>query len=251
MPVLQSALRRIGSPWYKPAPFRIFMDQSSLAANPALWHSIEVALGESEYFLLLASSTAAQSTWVQKELDWWLEHRSIETLIILITEGEVVWSDGNHDFDWERTTALSPRLRGQFHEEPFYVDLRWARGQTKLSLRQPHFRSMILEIAPPLYGKSREALDDADVRQYRSARRAVLFGVVALAALTLATGVAAYLARRARNLADCRQLAGQANAHLDDQLDLALLLGIENSRLPNCVEGESASCLRACNTGPT
>jgi len=240
VPILQSALRRIGNPWYKPAPFNIFMDQSSLSANPALWHSIETALTESEYFLLMASPTAAQSAWVQRELDWWLEHRSVETLIILITDGEVVWSDADHDFDWKHTTALSQRLRGQFKEEPFYVDLRWARNEKKLSLRQPHFRSMILEIAPPLYGKSRESLEDEEVRHYRSARRAVILGAIALVGLMLATGVAAYLAHLDRNLADCRQLSGQVTASLDSRLDLALLLGIESSHLANCVEGRSA-----------
>jgi WD40 repeat protein len=188
----------------------------------------------------MASPTAARSTWAERELDWWLEHRSVETIIILITDGEVAWSDSKRDFDWDSTTALSPRLRGQYRDEPFYVDLRWTRGEKNLSLREPRFRSTILEIAPPLYGKSREVLDDEDTRQYRSARRAVILGGLALVGLTVATGIAVYVARRDRNLANCRQLAGQATSYLDDRLDLALLLGIESSRLANCVEGRSA-----------
>ncbi len=59
-PALQSALRRIGTPWYRRAPFRIFLDNSSLSANPALWPAIESALGESEYLLLLASTLSAR-----------------------------------------------------------------------------------------------------------------------------------------------------------------------------------------------
>ena len=199
-----------------------------------------MALGESEYFLLLASPAAAQSTWAERELDWWLEHRSVDTIIILITDGEVAWSDSKHDFDWDLTTALSPKLRGKFRDEPLYVDLRWVRGEKNLSLRQPRFRKAILDIAPPLYGKSREQLDDEDVRHYRSARRGVILGVLALVGLTLATGAATYFARKNRNLANCRQLAGQVTTYLDDRLDLALLLGVESSRLANCVDGRSA-----------
>jgi len=51
---------------------RVFRDKTSLAMTPELWPSIEKALSESEYFLLLASPQAAQSQWVQQEVDWWL-----------------------------------------------------------------------------------------------------------------------------------------------------------------------------------
>jgi hypothetical protein len=35
----------------------------------------------------------------------------------IIACGEIVWLAGDRDFDWQQTTALSVRLRGQFHEE--------------------------------------------------------------------------------------------------------------------------------------
>ena len=40
------------------------------------------SLGESEYFLLLASPQAAASNWVQQEVAFWLQHRSPGTLLI-------------------------------------------------------------------------------------------------------------------------------------------------------------------------
>jgi hypothetical protein len=189
-PTLQSAIRRIGKPWYRRAPFRIFLDNSSLSVNPALWEAIEKALEQSEYLLLLASQHSAQSEWVELELDWWLSHRTADTILILVTEGEIVWRPGDRDFDWQQTTALSIRLRGQFHEEPLYVDLRWARTEKSLSLRQARFRNAVLQIAPPLCGKSREDLDDEDTRQYRSARRMAAVAIFALVALLLAVMIA-------------------------------------------------------------
>ena len=58
-PALQSALHRFVKPWYRLRTIRVFRDKTSLSANPALWPSIEMALNDSEYFLLLASPEAA------------------------------------------------------------------------------------------------------------------------------------------------------------------------------------------------
>jgi hypothetical protein len=66
---LQSSLSRFAKPWYRLRSMRIFRDETSLSANPALWHSIEQALGESDYFLLLACPLSAQSGWVQQEVN--------------------------------------------------------------------------------------------------------------------------------------------------------------------------------------
>src|SRR5215510_4263044 len=113
-PALQSALHKFAKPWYKLRAMRVFRDKTSLAMTPELWPSIERALKESEYFLLLASPQAAQSQWVQQEVDWWLQHRSADTLFIVLTEGEVSWNRSAGDFDWTRTTALPLNLQARF-----------------------------------------------------------------------------------------------------------------------------------------
>jgi WD40 repeat protein len=246
-PALQSALRRIGTPWYQRASFRIFLDNSSLSANPALWQAVETALGQSEYLLLCASTLSARSAWVKKEIDWWLAHRKADNILLLVTEGEIAWHPGERDFDWQQSTALNPELRGQFKDEPLWVDLRWARSENNLSLRNQRFRSAVLQIAPPLYGKQREDLDDADTRQSKSAQRLAAVGIIALASLLV--GIAFSLrsarhqgqaAQQQRSVADCRELAGKAMDALDTRLDLALLLSVEDSRHSSCIEGRGA-----------
>jgi hypothetical protein len=67
-PTLQSALHRFAKPWHRLRAMRVFRDQTGLGVTPALWGSIQKALQESEYFLLLASPRAAQSAWVDREL---------------------------------------------------------------------------------------------------------------------------------------------------------------------------------------
>src|SRR3981189_1540482 len=90
---LQSAVQKLGKPWYRRRALRIFRDNTSLAAAPQLLPTIERALGESRYFILLASPEAAASKWVNKEVAHWLDHNSIDTLLIGVTDGELTWNE--------------------------------------------------------------------------------------------------------------------------------------------------------------
>jgi MTH538 TIR-like domain (DUF1863) len=65
--------------WYRRRALRIFRDDTSLSATPSLWPSIEHALGQSRFLILLASPEAATSPWVRKEIAFWLEHKSADT----------------------------------------------------------------------------------------------------------------------------------------------------------------------------
>lgn len=89
---LRSVLQGIGRPWWRLRSLNVYLDASSLSANPDMWAAIEKALSESRYLVLLASPEAAASPWVEKEVRWWLEHKSKDTLLIASTEGSLKWS---------------------------------------------------------------------------------------------------------------------------------------------------------------
>ena len=146
---LHSALHRFAKPWYKLRALNVFRDTTNLAVNPNLWSTIQRALGESEYFVFFASEEAAQSFWVQRELDYWVTHRRLDHLLIVLTDGDLVWDRTLADFDWTRTTALPQMLAGKLHDEPLYLDLRWARTAEHLSLRHPRFRDAVADLAAP------------------------------------------------------------------------------------------------------
>ena len=57
---------------------------------------------------------------------WWLEHKSAERILILLTDGELIWDASAGDFDWRRTTAVSRIIERRFGDEPLHVDLGWA-----------------------------------------------------------------------------------------------------------------------------
>jgi WD40 repeat protein len=209
--LLRQGLHKFSKPWYKMRALRIFTDRASLAPTAALWSSIKAALNESEHLILLASPNAAASRWVTRELEWWLQHRSIDSLIIVLTEGDVAWDAAAGDFDWSRTSSLSRTLEGKFKDEPLHVDFRWGRYESDLSLRHSRFRQVILDIASPLHGKPKDELDGQDVRQHRQLKAvAWIAGVLLLLLSAVSATTAVRAIRNARLAEERRNLAQEA-----------------------------------------
>jgi len=119
---LQLELERYGKPWYRQRRLRVFRDKANLAASPELWKTIVEALSRSEWLILMASPEAAASEWVSKEVEWWIQHRSPDRILIALVDGEIAWT--RDDFDWNRTTALPDQLAGVFRSEPHWIDVR-------------------------------------------------------------------------------------------------------------------------------
>jgi len=246
-PALQSALHRFAKPWYRLRAIRVFRDKTSLSLTPALWPSIEKALSDSEYFILMASPDAAASHWVQQEADYWLKHRSIEKFLIVLSDGVLAWDRSTESFNGSETTALPPNLQNAFANEPFYLDLRWARSEDHLSLHNPTFRESIAELAAPLHGRPKDEMIGEDVRQYRRTKQLAWSAILTLLALTVTSVVAAYFAVQQRNTAEqqrkmaenrlqmalARDLAGQATIVQQEAgrlLPRSMLLAVESLR---------------------
>jgi WD40 repeat protein len=198
-PALQTGLERFAKPWYRLRALRIFRDKTGLAVTPKLWGSIQKALESTEYFILLASPTAAESKWVRREIEFWLENHSTDHLLIVLTNGEIAWDSQQGDFDWSKTDALPRLLEKKFKGEPNYLDLRWARADTDLSIRRPRFLDAIAAIAATLRNVPLDDLIGEDVAHYRTTRKLLSFTVVALLLLTLSALYAAYLSNQARS----------------------------------------------------
>ena len=231
-PALQAGLQSLAKPWYRRRALRVFRDKSSLSASPELWPAIEGALSQAGHFVLVASPEAAASRWVDQEVRWWREHRSHETVLIALTDDELRWDDERGDFD--AAAPIPPALRGWFPREPLWVDLRWARGEQHVSMRNPRFRDCVGELAAPLHGLPKDELIGEDISQHRRTLRLVR-GAVALLVLLLAVavvgGIVALVQRNnARNqseLAVAGQVAATSVANLADRLDVAQLLAAE------------------------
>lgn len=238
---LQSGLHRFAKPWYRLRALRVFRDEASLAADPALRVALTRALDGAEWFLLLASPSAAASEWVALEVEYWCRHRPVERLLIVLADGAIEWDEEAGGFDWNRTDALPASLRGALDHEPRFVDLTWGRDIADLSLRNPVFAAAVADIAAPLHDRPKDELLGEDVRQHRRVRRMTGVAILTLSVLLVAAVVAALVALEQRETAQnerdratqqeriavSRQLAAEATAARDEELDLALLLAAQ------------------------
>jgi tetratricopeptide (TPR) repeat protein len=194
---LQSAIQKLGKPWYRRRALRLFRDDTSLAATPHLWPMIEQALGRSGHFLLLASPEAAASKWVNKEVAHWLDLNSVDTLLIGLTDGELDWDDLAGDFFARENLPLPPVLAKRFPSEPKWVDLRpYRAGSDK---RDAKFTELAADFAAAIRGMPKEDLLSQEVRQQRRAltlawSAAGLLLVFAIAAT--GAGISAYRAQQ-------------------------------------------------------
>jgi hypothetical protein len=249
-PALQSALHKFARPWNRMRALHVFRDQTSLAASPELWPAIEDALSNARWLIVMASPTAAASRWVAREIEWWLTHRSPQTMLIVLTDGALWWDQTAGDFDWDRTTCL-PRavVSGRFANEPLWVDLSWAKTADVLTLRHARFRQAVLDLAAPLHGRPKDELDGDDVRQFARVQRLRNGGIAALVALTTLVGAAAWIAVGQRNEARRQAAIAQAGrlSVQADQLrerggptDASVMLAVEAFRLLDGISERSA-----------
>jgi tetratricopeptide (TPR) repeat protein len=184
---LQSVIQTLGKPWYRRRALRVFRDDTSLSATPSLWPSIETALGNSRFLILLASPEAAASPWVNKEISSWLDHKSADTLLIALTDGELSWDNATGDFAACERMPLPPVLAGRFASEPKWVDLRAYRDGA--NPRDARFIEAGADFAAAIRGMPKEDLLSQEVRQQR---RALTLAWSAAGSLLILAGLAGW-----------------------------------------------------------
>jgi WD40 repeat protein len=248
-PALQSGLQRLAKPWYRVRALRVFRDESALSANPQLWTSIQRALDESEWFVLLASPQAADSQWVNRELEYWITNKSVDRLLPVVTDGTWEWVDGRLD-----GSAVLPVLGREIAQEPRHLDLRWAHTEADLDLHNPRFRDAVAQLAAPMHGIAKDDLESEDVRLQRRARRLARGALTTLALLTAVAVLFGAVAVRERNsaqanardarhqatVADSQRLAVQAQTLAAGNFEVALLLAAEARNLDDSVASRGA-----------
>ena len=185
-PALQTSLERFAKPWYRTRALRIFRNTANLAANPALWTSIEDALRSSQWFILLASADAAQSVWVNREVQWWLAHRSPDQLLVVGTSPGLAWDEQKRD--WADDAPVPPALRGAFTGKPLWVDLSGLQLDSHKTLIPD---DLAAAVAAPIQGAPKDLLVSKHLRQHR--RTLQVAGAAVVAVLTALAVVVGFL----------------------------------------------------------
>jgi len=243
-PALQRGLQLLAKPWNSRRALRIFRDETGLSTNPHLWSAIEKALDESQWFVLFASPEAARSEWVNKEISHWLATKAVENILPVVTDGTWEWDRTLGDFTTE-SSAVPEALRGALADEPRHLDLRWARTETDLDLRNTRFRSSVADLAAPMHGVPKDELEGEDVRQHRRTRRLARAGASALGILVVIAVALGVLALASRNqavssstTARAQALAAESLSELSADPEVSVLLArqaVEVSPIPKAV----------------
>ncbi len=255
-PRLQEGLARLAKPWWRRRSLRVFRDRTGLSANPGLWSSIESAIDDSKWFILLASPESSESPWVEREVSHWLATREADRFLVVVTGGSWRWDPERNDFARE-STAVPQALVGVFDEEPRHIDISWARSEAQLDIRNGRFRDAVAELAAPLHGLAKDDLEGMDLREHRRTIRwawSVGLGFLVLALVASVAGTVAVRkadeASEAKRSAQTRaadaqyqRLVAQARNQIGVDRELAFLLALEANRLRD--EPESRSVLLA------
>lgn len=198
---LERDLRRFARRWNRLWAIRIYRDVSNLAVTPDLWGSVKDAILDSEYFILLASPCAARSAWVTQELEAFLAVNHEQQLLIVLTNGQIVWDAARRDFDWTLTTALPECLRARLAHEPKYLDLRWAAAEP-VGLQSDRWQDAIADLSSVLQNRPKDELFGQDARERIIQRTLYRSSVVAVIATPLVLiGASIHFSRSAERTA--------------------------------------------------
>lgn len=227
-PALQAGLERFAKPWYRMRGMKVFRDSANLAANPALWTSIEDALSSSAWFILLASVDAAGSAWVEREVEWWAAHRPPGRLLVVATSPGLAWDTQKRD--WAPGAQVPPALRGLFSDEPLWVDL----SDVRLDGHRPNIPpDYLAALAAPIRGVPKDTIIGEHLREHRRTMRLARSAVAVLSVLLLLAVAATVTAvgqrdnaRTQATIATSREVAALAVANVTTHADVAQLLAV-------------------------
>lgn len=224
---LEAALKSYAKPPLR-APMRIFRDEVNLRPGADLPSLIRRALEQSEFLVLLASPSAANSRWVEDELALWFDElkRPPDSLIIVLIEGRIASRrrDARAVVDWEQTDALPPVLRRHLPGLPLWVDFSGLRSEADLRLDNADFKAGINRIVARLRDVDPETMLGVELAQHRRMLRVRNGAIALVAALSVAAILAGLWAQRAQDRAELealRQQALQAGAEAEREFERA------------------------------
>jgi hypothetical protein len=217
---IQRGLHRIGRRVGQLRALRVFRDSTDLTASPDLWGKVTEAMDRSRYMIVVLSPRAVASTWVSKEVAYWLAHRGPDQLLFVVAGGRLTWDEDAGRFHPERSDAALPVLTqpGVLAAEPLYVDVS---DDAPWDPTAALFREKVTDLAAPIHGKPKYELTSEDLREqrrFRRLRRAAIASLVLLTVLALAAAGIAVVkqkeAIRQRNDATAQKLNAQAQGML-------------------------------------
>ncbi len=243
---LQARLQTFAKPWNRLRSARVFRDDASMSANAGLWPTIERALVEARYFILILSPAAAASQWVDNEVRWWLHYKGAGSILLVHAAGTVGWDRQSGRFS-AATDCVPPALSATLTEEPRWVDLTWFAQPGSTGAADPRFQEIVADLAAPIRGVERDELVGEHVAQLRRTRRLSRIAIAALSVLlvlALVLAGVAYaqmrVAQEQTRLATLRLLTSESQRLSTSNVGLSRLLAVQANTMRDDVESRRA-----------
>ena len=109
---IQRGLHQVGRRLGALRALRVFRDDTNLEVSPDLWGKITEAMDRSRYLVVVLSPDAAQSYWVNREVQYWLEHHARDRLLLVLAAGRLDWDPASRRFDPATSDAALAGARG-------------------------------------------------------------------------------------------------------------------------------------------
>jgi hypothetical protein len=145
-------------------------------------------------------------------------------LLIVLTDGEILWDESTNDFDWSVTTAIPKELSGTFSGEPFYIDFRNAGPEASLNLDNPDYKTRLVLLAATLHNKSIGDMVGEAVKQHKRTMRIRNAAITTLSILLLIAVASAIYAVGQKNKALLSNYIANSQAQFNEDPTKSLRL---------------------------
>lgn len=213
--------------------YPVFRDRDELAGAPRLTDAIRAALRESRSLVVICSPNSAQSRWVDEEIRYFKELGRADRIFALIVDGDP--SAAPEKGGCFPAELYRPGENGEASADLVACDARKLGDGKRNALLK-----LIAGLLSVPYDSLRQREQERQLRRRTAWTAALLASTAVLAALALYANAKRKDAVASATVAVSRQLSTQALNHMNDQLDLALLLAVESDRVAPTLEARTA-----------
>lgn len=142
----------------------VFRDEEELPVSSDLTDSICQALDRSRYLVVICSEKARESQWVQREVQYFLQHHDRENVFVVLVQGEP-----HQVFPPEVTHIADPETGKVTEVEPLAIDARAGDGPSSVK----KLKKQIKKLYAAMLGCAYDTLVQRDKKR-RARQRAVL-----------------------------------------------------------------------------
>ena len=187
---------------------RLFRDKEELPITSDLSSDITKALRNSEYLIVICSTHTCESTWVQREIDLFLQTHDRSKILTVLVDGEP-YDTIPEILRYEERVNPATGLAEKIPIEPLSCDWRVGRRKAK--------REELPRLAAALLGCGYDELRQRE-RQYRTRRMVTAFS----AALAVSLCFTAYFIYTSLKIQRANEQLQDANIRIQANLDQAL-----------------------------